>query len=368
MDPTNINITVRLEDQFDKLVGSPEFTESIKPLYFLTPASKNNEKMYDSVTHYVAYEILPKRYFQYPANTFDQFGPHEITTINSELLLVPTKKISVGQPYDTVSVSFNTGWNMISIPLVVPDYRKIILFPSAISGAFAYEGVYVEKDTLENGVGYWLKFSSSGLYKLNGDAIDNLTISVTDGWNLIGSITDPVPTSSISSIPGGIITSQFFEYTTAYQSADTIKPGVGYWVKVNQAGQLVLSGAMATPSNRIRIVPTSEYPPLPPDQGTVGVQTRPIEYSLSQNYPNPFNPSTLIKFDLPEEAIVKLTVYNTLGQTVAVLLNGEKLTAGSQIIQLDASSLPSGVYYYRLVASGKDGDNFVSIKKMLILK
>ena len=89
---------------------------------------------------------------------------------------------------------------------------------------------------------------------------------------------------------------------------------------------------------------------------------QPIEYSLEQNYPNPFNPSTTIKFSLPEATDVSLTIYNSLGQKVTELVNG-KLEAGKYSYQWNAQNVATGMYIYELRS-----DNFVSIKKMILLK
>ena len=93
----------------------------------------------------------------------------------------------------------------------------------------------------------------------------------------------------------------------------------------------------------------------------------PAEFVLEQNYPNPFNPSTKIKFSLAADSKVTLTVFGILGQEVANLISGN-LTAGSHEIIFIASNINSGVYFYRIDATGVDGTNFSSIKKMILMK
>jgi hypothetical protein len=90
-------------------------------------------------------------------------------------------------------------------------------------------------------------------------------------------------------------------------------------------------------------------------------------YSLDQNYPNPFNPDTRIDFSLASDSKVTLKIYNLLGQEVTTLLNNE-LTAGVHYINFNASSLNSGVYFYRIEAAGVDGSSFVNVKKMILTK
>ncbi len=88
----------------------------------------------------------------------------------------------------------------------------------------------------------------------------------------------------------------------------------------------------------------------------------PITFSLAQNYPNPFNPSTRIKYNIPEKGNVKLTVYNSVGEEVSVLVNGI-VEAGQYEITFNAANLPSGIYLYKLQSEW--GTTF---KKMVLLK
>ena len=89
----------------------------------------------------------------------------------------------------------------------------------------------------------------------------------------------------------------------------------------------------------------------------------PESYKLSQNYPNPFNPNTTIEFEIKEDARVKLTVYNILGEEVAQLVNGD-INAGTHKVDFNAANLASGVYVYRLDA----GNKFIETKKMVLMK
>lgn len=88
----------------------------------------------------------------------------------------------------------------------------------------------------------------------------------------------------------------------------------------------------------------------------------PSEFVLEQNYPNPFNPSTTIKFGLPFESVVKITVFNSIGENVRELVNS-KMTAGYHTVSFDASNLTSGIYFYRIQT-----DKFESIRKMMLIK
>jgi Secretion system C-terminal sorting domain len=93
----------------------------------------------------------------------------------------------------------------------------------------------------------------------------------------------------------------------------------------------------------------------------------PQEFALSQNYPNPFNPITLIQYDLPVDSKVILKIYDILGNEVKTLVNEEQ-GAGFKEIKFDGSSFASGMYIYRLTANNQEHQNFVSIKKMMMIK
>ncbi|MCX7985286.1 MAG: T9SS type A sorting domain-containing protein, partial [Bacteroidetes bacterium] len=101
------------------------------------------------------------------------------------------------------------------------------------------------------------------------------------------------------------------------------------------------------------------------------IENIPEEFVLYQNYPNPFNPTTTIEFDLPEDAIVTLKIYNILGQETETLIDEEVYLSGKNNILFNAQAYASGVYFYRLYAKTLESESkniYVDSKKMIILK
>jgi hypothetical protein len=98
------------------------------------------------------------------------------------------------------------------------------------------------------------------------------------------------------------------------------------------------------------------------------VERMPATYELSQNFPNPFNPSTTIRYGLPKEERVILTIYNALGEEVLTLVDDEAQKAGYHVAIWDGRNhagqiVASGVYIYKLRVG-----SFTSIKKMALIR
>jgi hypothetical protein len=119
--------------------------------------------------------------------------------------------------------------------------------------------------------------------------------------------------------------------------------------------------------------PSSPEPPLRTGPKPIILNAEPTQYALQQNYPNPFNPTTTISYDLVDDAIVTLKIYNMIGQEIATLLDNEVVEAGENEIDFDATGLPSGVYFYRVNIQPLDEDGVAAatltqVKKMMLLK
>jgi hypothetical protein len=158
-----------------------------------------------------------------------------------------TAVISLPQPA-SVPVSLASGWNIVSLPVLTDNATTAHNFPLAGSPAFSYEGSYLINDTLENGRGYWMKFGGSQMLKLSGDSLTYLSTSAFGQWNLLGSISAPVPVSTITSVPPGLVVSRYFGFSSGYHVIDSLLPGTGCWVKTSGPGQLVLSQSLAKQS------------------------------------------------------------------------------------------------------------------------
>jgi hypothetical protein len=262
-------------------------------------------------------------------------------------------------------VIYESGWNLVSIPVVVADGSVAVLFPGITGTPFSFDAAsgYRMESELNPGEGYWLKFRDVvQALEYTGSGRHHDTIAVSVGWNLIGTLTEPVPVTSIGSDPPGIVTGEFFGYDRGYAATTSLEPRRGYWVKVSQAGQLVMSSTGVEVAGKIVIRSTGEMPPPPPAGAGGEKAMRPTGYSIGQNYPNPFNATTTLRYALPVDGVVRLRVFNILGQEVAVLEGGER-KSGVHTVQWDASALPSGVYFCKITAG-----SFSEIRKMVLIR
>jgi uncharacterized protein (DUF2141 family) len=143
-----------------------------------------------------------------------------------------------------------SGWNLLSLPENPSDHSKSALYPVAISRAFAYTPAsgYYAIDAIPNGVGYWLKFQVPQYVPIVGDTILTDSIAVTEGWNLVGTVSRAVAISSVVQIPDNILSSTFFTYAGSYVHPDSLRPHAGYFVKARAGGTIVISSTSSSAS------------------------------------------------------------------------------------------------------------------------
>lgn len=126
----------------------------------------------------------------------------------------------------------------------------------------------------------------------------------------------------------------------------------------------------------VRPVGTSQMLPLAglgtEDSLSGPAEDVPASFALNPNYPNPFNPFTTIVFDIPEQALVTLKVYDVLGREIETLSEGERIAGRYPVVwngtNRNGDQVASGVYFYRIVASGSSGQVFVEQNRMMLLR
>ncbi|MBK8982404.1 MAG: T9SS type A sorting domain-containing protein [Ignavibacteria bacterium] len=193
----------------------------------------------------------------------------------------------------------------------------------------------------------------SGNYKLRVMAVEKVIIYPTPPGNNGERIFEHVFRKGIPDMEGTIMPAasgnyQFiFKYKIEPEWIDTSMNTIAFVQNDGAGNKEVLNCALG------ENIPTGI---------SVNSNTIPERFTLYQNYPNPFNPSTGIKFDVPKNSIVKLSVYNSLGQEAAVLLN-ETLSAGTYNMRFDGANLSSGLYFYKI-----ETEDFTDIKKMMLVK
>lgn len=232
---------------------------------------------------------------------------------------------------------------------------------------------------------------TGGIWTYTGYNSTSSTLTTPLG-TLLASITASISTNAEVVNPNGEYpyAQPFSNWSTVNLSSDNISTNnpfaVGFVVKADSVTPLVTNypgqddyhsysylrtgDGVSTPGwyyittsdTAIAIYLIRAYVSLTVDGVKQEIELTPKNFSLSQNYPNPFNPSTMINFGVPAAGRVKIVVYNQLGQQVAVIANRE-YPAGNYSVNFNASSLASGVYYYRI-----ETGSFTQTKKMLLLK
>lgn len=285
-------------------------------------------------------------------------------------------------------ISINAGWNLIgcyeqSLPVNgLTTTPPNLIVPNTI---YAWNNGYYQPDSLKPGLSYWILLNGSGVINtdlllkntiqkneenkkdwnkilFSDDANRNFCLYLTDQADNLETYTlPPLPPGDafdirfnsgryVESLKNEVLKVQLqgvkFPLTIKFNDLDIlIKDSYGNNLAANknQNGEIILL------DNTVTYL-------------TLSKNIIPKEFSLEQNYPNPFNPETNIRFALPESDNIKLTVYNTLGELVAVLAEGF-YEAGVHDVNFNAGSITSGIYFYKL-----ESDQLTQVRKMIILK
>jgi len=287
-------------------------------------------------------------------------------------------------------ISLDQGWNLISGISEVVDIASIsdpggIIVPGTVYG---FTGTYSSASGLAPGQGYWINASADGDVTISSVTARAIT-SFTDRTKEANMLSfNGVELYFGVSIPGEEMASYQLPPSPPSGAFDVrFKDG---WRLVNSYGEIEVMPISETLTiaydiqvdvgNQYNWILTSEN-----DEGHTLEKTGeivvpstdrftlkrelvlPETFGLYQNYPNPFNPITTLRYDLPEQAFVTLTIYDMLGREIVQLVNTTK-EAGIKVVQWDSTDnmgnpVSAGVYLYQIQAG-----EFVQTKKMVLLK
>lgn len=248
-------------------------------------------------------------------------GPGEIDFLTGEYTWTPSI-VEAGEYTLTVGVFDGYEITETSSTITVENKNRAPVFTATVEGRIYTPDYFSDTDT-------WKEYTLQ--YEATDPDEDELTFSLVDG-------------------PSGV----------------TVSPaGLFSWAPTDEHAEQMFDVIVSVTDGELVVYDTSQVTV----SSVVSVEDEviPTEFSLDQNYPNPFNPTTTIKFGLPEASDISLKVFNILGQEVHTLIN-RNMTAGFHTINFDASNLMSGMYIYRIQASGAEGKDFTDVKKMLLIK
>ncbi|SVD79211.1 uncharacterized protein METZ01_LOCUS432065, partial [marine metagenome] len=158
------------------------------------------------------------------------------------ILLVGVLLYATDRDICEISVENQEGWNLVGLPVYVSDNSYNILFPGSIENTlFSFsDGTYTSEDELILGEGYWLRFSEDQSDTLIGECIDDFTISMSEGWNLISVVSHPVSVDEIIDTDGIIIDGTVFGFSGGYYEPTILEMGKGYWVRCFNDGEITI--------------------------------------------------------------------------------------------------------------------------------
>lgn len=256
---------------------------------------------------------------------------------------------------------FNDG-NMIDMDYTYLDDLDNYLLPANTTGTF---DSYIDLPTNYDEIKYYLSYS---LYSLEGSG------NITSNW----------PTFTQMSYIDSASTPAYFDIFLIDHEKDNIKVKIDWGDNSNTIwSNSFLSGSVTTINHtytqpgtyfiKCKSKDRTNSESIWSDELKIEILDAPSSidnidnsfcknFSLEQNYPNPFNPKTIISFNLPKKAYIRLTIYNLIGKEIDIIVNKE-YSAGHHEIIFNSSNLASGLYLYKLEA-----DDFVRVKKLSVLK
>ena len=161
---------------------------------------------------------------------------------------------TVGGPSTiNMEVSYPADWNLVSLPVSVDNNDMEVIFPNAVQNSlYSFDGQYSAEDQLSSGEGYWIRFENDNINSFTGYELNELTIALNEGWNLIGGLSTTIGLeTAIIDIDEIIVPGTLYGFIDGgYENISVLNPGYGYWIRSFEVGEITLT-SMPTSLNRI---------------------------------------------------------------------------------------------------------------------
>jgi hypothetical protein len=250
----------------------------------------------------------------------------------------------------SMSVGYSEGWNIVGLPLEVLDAQYQILFPNAQSGTlYSFDSIYQFEVTLDIGKGYLLRLTSDDPVIFTGTQINEISISLLEGWNLFSGLTSSI-SSDVAYSNNIVQDGTCYGLDGIYYEAETIEPGMGYWIRIIEDGEFTLSSEVSAKQvSFVNRVEDANSIAFSSERYTTelyfGVEI-PVEEILSYSLP-----PTFPQMDFDVRFVGDMKVVPESGE-IEVLSQSETLTIGYDIT-IDAGDK------MEWVLSSESGDRFV---------
>lgn len=303
---------------------------------------------------------------------FSLFTLNIFSQPSSPILVEPPKDV------DVANIPVMLDWNDVPDAIcykveIYTDTTSPDKFEGTCNAPDSHFEIPVEETDL-NTTYYWRVFACSNQGWSEPSVFFNFKTKAEDVAGSISNLTDGVidliADEVVSSSQGNILINRLDKAVLRYSQGNRIlaifemilfKARVAILRFSNQINAAT-SGSLQYSSDGVIDLIADEIQGRNPNIPGVENYLIPKNFELSQNYPNPFNPSTTIEYSIPKDAIVTLKIYDVLGKEVTTLENSYK-SAGTYILNWNASNFSSGLYFYRINAG-----NFTETKKMFLVK
>lgn len=147
-----------------------------------------------------------------------------------------------GDPSIMIPYMYYEGWTTVGLPVIAANTNYQYIFPDAIENTmFSFDDGYELETNLVNGEGYWLRFSDQGYTTYTGFELEEITIQLEEGWNMISGISEVTPIHSIFDPYELIIPNTIYNFVEGYNLVDELEPGRGYWLRSSGNGDIMVS-------------------------------------------------------------------------------------------------------------------------------